>query len=202
MLSLTMSARDSALSKAAMATLVENRDTFLAFLERRTGNRALAEDVLQDAFARSISTDALLDDEDAVTAWFYRTLRNTLIDHARRADSRKRAYEAIALELDQSFDPELDARNRVCGCVARIATGLEPKLAEIIRRIDVDGASIAEYATEQGITANNARVRLFRARAALREQVKASCGSCAASGCVDCTCPGPAPAPVKSCCSK
>ncbi|MGZ3449244.1 MAG: RNA polymerase sigma factor [Polyangiales bacterium] len=198
-----MSARSS-LSPETMAILVENRDTFLAFLERRTGNRALAEDVLQDAFTRSISTETPLDDADAVTAWFYRTLRNTLIDHARRADSRKRAYEAIARELDESFDPELDAKNRLCTCVSRIATGLEPKLAEVIRRIDVEGASIAEFAAEQGITANNARVRLFRARAALREQVKASCGSCAASGCVDCTCAGPAPtpAPTKSCCSK
>lgn len=36
------------------ATLVANHREFLAFVERRVGNRATAEEILQDAFARSI----------------------------------------------------------------------------------------------------------------------------------------------------
>ena len=35
-------------------TLVENHRAFLAFLERRVGSRAIAEDILQDAFIRGL----------------------------------------------------------------------------------------------------------------------------------------------------
>ena len=37
---------------APLDTLLENHRAFLAYLTRRVGDRALAEDLLQDAFAR------------------------------------------------------------------------------------------------------------------------------------------------------
>ena len=37
-----------------LAALAGQRRAFLSFLERRVGHREVAEDVLQDAFARSL----------------------------------------------------------------------------------------------------------------------------------------------------
>lgn len=52
-------------------TLAANHRRFLAFLERRVRSRALAEDILQDAFVRGVNKlDTLRSDESAV-AWFY-----------------------------------------------------------------------------------------------------------------------------------
>jgi DNA-directed RNA polymerase specialized sigma24 family protein len=46
-------------------------------------SRALAEDILQDAFVRGVNKlDTLRSDESAI-AWFYRVLRNAIIDHRR-----------------------------------------------------------------------------------------------------------------------
>lgn len=42
------------LSPGAIARLVGGRREFLAFLERRVGSRAAAEDILQSAFARGL----------------------------------------------------------------------------------------------------------------------------------------------------
>jgi hypothetical protein len=50
---------------------------------------------------------------------------------------------------------------------------------------------VKDYAVEAGLTANNAGVRVFRARDALRKQVSRSCGTCAEHGCLDCTCGAP-----------
>jgi RNA polymerase sigma-70 factor (ECF subfamily) len=58
----------------------------------------------------------------------------------------------------------------------------------LIRRVDLDEATIADVASEMGITPGNARVKLHRARRALRRQLELSCGSCAEHGCLDCTC--------------
>lgn len=82
--------------EAVMRVLVEEREAFLAFLERRTGDRALAEDILQDAFARGLDRlDSLRDGESAV-AWFYRILRNAVIDHHRRRSSAAKAPDGFA----------------------------------------------------------------------------------------------------------
>ena len=75
--------------------------------------------------------------------------------------------------------------------MTRLSETLKPEYALALRRIDVDGVSVQEYAVEAGITANNAGVRVFRAREALRKGVVRWCGACAARGCIDCTCGEP-----------
>jgi RNA polymerase sigma-70 factor (ECF subfamily) len=60
------------------ATLVANHRDFLAFVEKRVGNRATAEEILQDAFVRSI--DKLDSVRGTAIGWFYRVLRNAIID--------------------------------------------------------------------------------------------------------------------------
>ena len=75
---------------AVVAAWVENHRRFLAFLERRVESRAAAEEILQEAFVRGLGqADEIRDDERAV-AWFYRLLRNAVIDHyrARGAEAR------------------------------------------------------------------------------------------------------------------
>ena len=44
------------------------------------------------------------------------------------------------------------------------------------------------YAEQKGLSSNNAAVRVFRAREALKKRVIESCGTCAEHGCVNCTC--------------
>jgi RNA polymerase sigma-70 factor (ECF subfamily) len=170
--------------------LVENRRAFLSFLERRVGHRDTAEDVLQEAFARSLDKVPLESAESAV-AWFYRVLRNAVVDHYRRAGANDRALSALARQLDEQGEPDLDERNAVCRCVSRLSETLKPEYALALRRIDVEGLSVQDYAVEAGITANNAGVRVFRAREALRKRVVRWCGSCAERGCIDCTCGEP-----------
>ena len=179
-------ARDELLS-----VMTENRRAFLSFLERRVGHRETAEDLLQESFARSLDR-VPLEAEESVTAWFYRVLRNGLIDHYRRRGVADRALAALQKELDEA-SPEVapDERDAVCRCVTRLSATLKPEYALALRRVEVEGVSVRDYASEAGITPNNAAVRLFRARETLRKRVVRWCGSCAEQGCVDCTCGEP-----------
>lgn len=171
-----------------IAALVENHREFLAFLERRVGDRATAEDILQEAFVRGMDRADDLRSEESVRAWFYRMLRNAVVDHYRRRGSSERAAAALAAELEEAVEPEAEMASAVCGCVRKLADTLKPEYAEAIRRVEVDGVPVKEWAAEAGITPNNAGVRLFRAREALRKQVMRSCGTCASHGCLDCSC--------------
>jgi RNA polymerase sigma factor (sigma-70 family) len=167
--------------------LVDHHRAFLGFLERRVGSREAAEDLLQEAFARGLGRAGTLRDDESAVAWFYRTLRNAVVDHYRRNDARRRSLERLAIELDPEA-PSPEAVEVVCRCVLGLAETLKPEYAEAIRRIDVDGVPVKDFADERGLTRTNAGVRVFRARAALREQVARSCGTCAEHGCLDCSC--------------
>ena len=63
-----------------------------------------------------------------------------------------------------------------------------PEYAEALHGVEVDGLSLKDFAAAAGITPNNAAVRVHRAREALRRRLVATCATCAARGCVDCTC--------------
>ncbi len=61
--------------------LVENHRRFLSFLTPRVGNAADAEEILQAAFVKSAEKSGSILDEESVVAWFYRLLRNAVVDH-------------------------------------------------------------------------------------------------------------------------
>ncbi|MET0343908.1 MAG: sigma-70 family RNA polymerase sigma factor [Polyangiales bacterium] len=188
-------------SGAVVDALVRNHRAFLTFLERRVGSRAEAEDLLQEAFARGLDKVATVRDDELAVAWFYRTLRNAVIDRSRRLGARASGLARFAAELathdDAESEPEL--HESVCRCIAELAETLKPAYRDALQRIDIDGVAVKDYASETGISSSNAGVRVFRARAALRAQVAACCGSCADHGCIDCTCGasrGPRDAPA------
>lgn len=183
---------------AAAARLVANYHEFLGFLQKRVGSRALAEDILQDAFIRGLGKLEGLRGDESLVAWFYRILRNAVIDHHRRHEVHDRRFAALAAEFDAQVEPAPELRGAVCQCVARLADNLKPEYADALRRIEVEGVSVKDYAVEAGITSNNAAVRVFRAREALKKQVVRSCGTCAEHGCLDCTC-GQLPTALHTC---
>lgn len=178
-----------------IATLLDARAEFLRFVESRIGDHAAAEDLLQQTFVRSLQKLDQLRDDESVIAWFYRMLRNAIVDEHRRGGARARALASIGAEAELASEPTPEDRATLCRCVAALIDTLEPSYATALRRVELDGVAVKDFAAEADITANNAGVRVFRARQALRKQVIASCGSCAAHGCVDCCCHGNTDAP-------
>lgn len=169
------------------AILLDNHRRFLAFLERRVGDRALAEDILQDAFVRNLDKASAIP-EDGVVPWFYATLRNAVTDHYRRDEVRNRRLDAFARELERERAGDAEIDREICACVTRVAGTLKPEYADALQRIEIGGASLKDYAAEHGLTPGNAGVRVHRARQALKARLAESCGLCAEHGCVDCTC--------------
>lgn len=170
--------------------LVENHRRFLAFLERRVPTREAAEDILQDAFVRGLTKAPPLASAESIVAWFYQVLRNAIVDHHRRAGAQARALDRLARETRDVTAAPQDAElfATVCDCVRSLVTTLTPAYAEAIRRVDLEGAGLQDYARDQGITANNAGVRLYRAHRALKRRVQQTCATCADHGCVQCSC--------------
>jgi RNA polymerase sigma factor (sigma-70 family) len=173
---------------APLAILLENHRAFLKYLERRVGDRELAEDILQEAFSKVVVRPEQAPTDEGVVPWFYRTLRNAAIDQFRRRSTASKAIEAFGRELGTQATPEPEMEAEICACVSRLAGTLKPEYAEALQAIDVNGTPVKAFAEQRGLTASNAGVRVFRAREALKKRVTESCGTCAEHGCRNCTC--------------
>jgi RNA polymerase sigma-70 factor (ECF subfamily) len=173
---------------APVEALFENRFLFLRYLESRVGDRALAEDILQDAFARVVARPGQAPDDEGLVPWFYRLLRNAAIDQFRRRGPASRALEAFARELEGHQEPPPEIEAQICECISRLAGTLKPAYADVLQAVEVSGMPVKAFAEREGLSPGNAAVRVFRAREALKKRVTESCGLCAEHGCVACTC--------------
>jgi RNA polymerase sigma factor (sigma-70 family) len=177
-------------SKSDVESLVDRHREFLAFLERRVGNRATAEEILQAAFVKTVEKGESIRDGESAVAWFYRLLRNAIIDRWRKAGAEERALDRYARELAAEDASDADLERVICECIGRLLPTLRSSYEEVLRKVELEDESVGNAAATLGITANNAGVRLHRARQALRKQVERACGTCATHGCLDCSCGG------------
>jgi RNA polymerase sigma factor (sigma-70 family) len=185
------------MTETTFDSLLDLRRRFLAFLERRVEDRAIAEDILQAAYIRALESQASasqtsesrgLRDEESAVAWFYRILRNAVIDHYRRRTTEGAALARWAQELESATAPEPQLEEAACQCIAGALEVIPPAYADLLREVDLKEQSLADFARARAITQGNAAVRAHRARAALRKQLIRCCGACAEHGCIDCRC--------------
>ena len=169
-------------------TILNHRKVFLGFVQRRIGDRAVAEDILQAAYMRALEHEGDLRRNESVVGWFYRVLRNAVIDYYRRRSSEEKALEIWSRELDLAVDPTPEIQSEICVCLGRVLDSIRPDYADLIRAVDLGEQPLQHFANDKSISASNAGVRAHRARAALRKQLIATCGSCAEHACLNCTC--------------
>src|SRR3954454_13321225 len=88
----------------------EHARALLAFLTYRTGNAALAEDLLADTFERVLRSRSRFDPRRGrQKTWLYAIALNVLRDHARRAATEDRALSAATAGAGPVSSTPLDA---------------------------------------------------------------------------------------------
>ncbi|WP_341582625.1 sigma-70 family RNA polymerase sigma factor [Marinobacter metalliresistant] len=175
---------------AVHAVMEEIHRDFLHFLTRRLGDEDEAADVLHDFYVKVLTRIGDVRETEKLRAWMRRVLETSLIDYY-RAQSKKRqseqAYHDLeAALLDDDFKNELDFI--VCTCLYKLLPTLKPEYAEILWHAELIGESRETIAAVLNISASNLRVRLHRAREALRKRLEETCGSCPIHGYLDCGC--------------
>ena len=173
--------------QALATTLLANLSAFQSFARGRLDNDDLAADAVQESLLRALKADRVPSLEGNVIAWFYRILRNVLTDLHRRRTAQVKALERFSQEPSSEItDDEL--HKQACACVAALLPTLKPQYARVLQLADVEDRPARAVAEEIGISANNLKVRLHRARQQLRQRLEQTCKLCAAHGCLDCTC--------------
>src|SRR6185312_7075751 len=148
----------TSLTPEAIQRLVDHHRQFLAFLQTRVESRAAAEDILQSAFVKGLERGAEVRDEESAVAWFYRVLRNAVIDHYRHRASTERALEGWGKEFIAHEAPQAEMQQAICACIADLVETLKPEYQQALRIVDLDEGSLKDLAEQSGTTAGNAAV--------------------------------------------
>lgn len=168
--------------------ITRDRRRYLSFVRRRVSQDATAEDILQEATIRALSRADTLREQPAFEGWFFRILRNAIIDFRRRSSVTLRGKEALSAQLEDRTEAKERAVHP-CACVVSLLSELKDEFREVLSQVEIEEQKVRDFAEQKGISPGNAGVRAHRARAALKKQVETRCGACAAAGCHDCCCP-------------
>lgn len=152
----------------------EHAESMFAFLSYRTGDSALAEDLLADVFERAMRARRRFDvSRGTEKAWLYTIALNCQRDHARRAAAEGRALErhaahAVVAERRLASDVErLDERDLVTRALERLSAE-ERDVIALRFGADLAIVDIARVTAEPRTTIEG---RLYRALRKLREEL-------------------------------
>lgn len=144
---------------------------FHAFLTARVATPALAERTLHAAYAHGSEEEHDLQDDEKIVPWFYKLVRTAL---------DKTEYKR------QGIDKEL--KKLVGECVVDIVAMLKPDQAELIRKGELAEKSLKDLAHQARTSPVDIRLRLHRAREALKKKLMQALGACVEHALMDCAC--------------
>ncbi|MEJ7809824.1 MAG: sigma-70 family RNA polymerase sigma factor [Gemmatimonadaceae bacterium] len=137
-------------------------------LARRFVGHGDVDDATQDVFLRAWHKLALFRGDAAFGTWLHRLAVNLLLRRAEVAARADLRNDEMTNELPAPAGVSLDLSLDVDAVLAR----LEPALREVVVLHDMEGYSHEEIATLLGITASGSKMRLHRARTALRANAR------------------------------
>lgn len=182
-------AAECSLPPNVLEVILAHRRRLISALADWLGS-ADAEDVLQEACLKALRNEGSLHRPESALSWFERIVRHTAIDHARRADAQRRARTSLA--QDPTYGAQgvavAELHEAICQCGLALMSTLRTSYADVLRRVDLEEEPIAEVAAASGTSPNSIRVRLHRARSALRARLLEFCGHCAERGGRSCNC--------------
>lgn len=151
----------------------------------RTQCPDLAEEAVQQALLKALERLPSLREPKHLSSWFRTIVKNVLTDELRRRQSLASLEDRDA---DTPMMPVSESESQSCACILNLMEQIKPDYASLLQAVDVQEQSLSGAAADLGISANNAGVRLHRARKALRRQLATTCGTDSIAACQDCGC--------------
>jgi len=151
---------------------------------------AEVDDLLQEVFVKAVRALAGFRGDAGTGTWLFRITRNTALDHLR---SRRHREVSLTVSLSPVNDGESDTapiaadlvesavapakleRHEMHGCIREYVERLTPDHRQVIELRDLSGLTNTEISMRLGISLDAAKIRLHRARTALRQLLADGC---------------------------
>jgi len=164
----------------AYASLVDRyKDRALTMASRLVGDRAEAEELVQDAFVRAYRSLERFRGEAAFGTWFYRILYNLCMSAIARKRERPRhfteheeeALDAVMADPGEPTALERMEEEELQSMIAGEVNLLPEKLKSAVLLFYVEGMSYDEMVEVLQVPLGTVKTNLFRGRALLRARV-------------------------------
>jgi RNA polymerase sigma-70 factor (ECF subfamily) len=164
------------IAAAAVETLQMDEDTFRAFYDRTarpvwvylariTGDRGVADDLLQESYYRFLRAGRRFESESHRRNYLYRIATNLANDRHRS----RRGIVDVPVPAEHEQSALVDGRNAAADAERRTDLGramarLKPRERELLWLAYAHGASHEEIAASLGLRRSSIKMLLFRAR--------------------------------------
>lgn len=165
-------------SQAAYAILVERyRQYVFSLALRYVTERELAEELAQDVFVKAYRNLASYRGESKFSTWLYTIVHTTCLSHVRKKGNLLKAVEEdklVALQDAINYDTphgrmENNSRKKLLDKALQELPNVD---AQVLSLFYIASQSVEEIAEIMNMSATNVKVRLFRARAKLKEIIE------------------------------
>jgi RNA polymerase sigma-70 factor (ECF subfamily) len=160
-------------------------DRLRAFITRRVGSAADAEDILQEVFLRIHRHAGSLQRRERLVSWLFQITRNAIADYY-RAPVRRELLAGAPQDLERDAEHTLqwvnepdeasaDAARELATCLGPMVARLPSPYREAVTLIDLEGIPQKEAALRAGLSLSGMKSRVQRGRQALEQLVHDCC---------------------------
>jgi RNA polymerase sigma-70 factor (ECF subfamily) len=136
------------------------------YVYRIVGSAADVDDIVQEAFLRTLRAGLRGDDEEPWRRYLYRVATNLIVDRWRR-----RKHERVSETMHEPASPRPQYEDEAT--VAKIFGELKPRERTLLWLAYVEGESHEQIAASLGVGRRSVKVMLIRAKRHLRDLLQA-----------------------------
>lgn len=155
----------------------------LRYLTRMVGEFE-AKDLTQEVFIKISKAMKTFRNESSLSTWIYRIATNTALDRLRSLDYKSTVNEAPAMETEDlnlwtgkrtlPLDQQL-IRKEMNECIRGLVEKLPEDYKTVLVLGEFEGLRNSEISQILGITIENVKIRLHRARAKMKKELEGHC---------------------------
>lgn len=153
--------------------VAEHLQAMRRYARSLVGNRADADDLVQQSLLRAHERAATFRPGASLKAWLLAILHNQFVSDRRRAAAESRALDELGHRLDRPAEEGERGQAMLLRDVAARLVALSEDQRAVLHLIAVEGLSYRQAADALGVPIGTIMSRLSRARQALREPAPA-----------------------------
>ena len=161
----------------------------LRYLERLTGDREEAKDLVQDVFLKVDQGLTKFEGRSSLSTWIYRIATNASHDRFRSASFQKGKKQTLTDEFieenkedanvwtgekETSADQQLEGKE-MSSCINKYIYDLNEDYQKVLVLSDYEGLKNKEIASVLGITLDTVKIRIHRGRVQLKKRMEKGC---------------------------
>lgn len=137
------------------------------FILKKVKNESAANDIFQNTFLKIHNNLSKLKKEEKIKAWVFQITRNEIINHFNK--------ESIYLDNSDTKEESLTQELQFVCCFDKLINELPTPYKEVIELAYIKGYKQKDVAKELGISLENTKARIRRAKDMLKVKFKECC---------------------------